>query len=107
MVLYFGLLEYLIIYFQHSAIHFTIFSNSSSLRLDPLGKHNPVLNNSSDTPLVYDGASANTGCKCIGFHNGLDSIFSPSSFFLISSRVIPPLLSESIRIVVSHLLLKK
>ena len=73
---------YLIIF---ALIFSTMYLTSSSLTYGPLGRHNPLRNNSSLTPFTYDGILAYTGCLCIGFHNGLDSIPASSNAILIAS----------------------
>ena len=55
------------------------------------GKHTPLVNKSSDTALsatFMKSHFANTGCMCIGFHTGLDSMFSFSKATIISSGFI-------------------
>ena len=66
-----------------------ILSKSSLVRFDPEGRHNPFLNNHSEVPLTKEIASENTGCRCIGFHRGRDSILSSSRANRIVSRDIP------------------
>ena len=53
-----------------------IFIPSSIVIFVPDGKHNPLLNKSSETPFTYELHSLNTGCKCIGFQSGRASILS-------------------------------
>src|SRR5271157_859835 len=75
---------------------------SFSFMFVPEGRHRPFLNSLSETPLIYAGAPEKTGCACMGFHNGLLSIFSASRASLISSAVHPDP-SGSIVKQVSHL----
>src|SRR5690606_8153109 len=76
-------------FLHHYIVFFLIISvtNCKSLsdKLDPLGKQSPISNNFSETPFVNDLQSLKTGCKCKGFHKGLDSMFSASNASLIFS----------------------
>lgn len=98
-------------YFRHSpfALLFTITSltltKSSSVIFDPEVRHNPVLKSFSLTPLTYAGQSSNTGCICIGFHRGRDSMFS-FSMARRRSMGVKPVFEESMRMVVSQRLEK-
>ena len=61
------------------------------------GRQRPCKNNFSETPFKYDGKFSKTGCKCIGFHNGLASILSFSKASL-SFSLLNPIFLESIKI---------
>src|SRR6056297_211144 len=77
-----------------------ILSKSSVSKLEPLGRHNPLSKRSSLTPFTNETFFSNTGCKCMGFHKGLDSIFSFSRAVLIFSLM----LKEGVNTHVNHLL---
>src|SRR5699024_1875341 len=53
-----------------------ISSNWDSVISDPLGSVKPDSNWFSDAPVILPGWPENTGCMCIGFHRGRDSIFA-------------------------------
>ena len=56
---------------------------------DPLGSDNPVANNRSLVPSTNARAPENTGCRCMGFHNGRASMSASASVSRRSSAVKP------------------
>ena len=64
-------------------------SSSTSVNAVPLGRHKPSLKIPSDTDPPLTLQPLKTGCRCIGFHSGRDSMFSFSSASRISSLVEP------------------
>src|SRR5690606_15886127 len=67
----------------------SILRRPSSSMFDPLGRHSPFSNSFSDVPLTKAGHPAKTGCRCIGFQRGRDSIFAPSKARRSFSRSVP------------------
>src|SRR5690606_26982279 len=64
-------------------------SRSSSVRFEPEGRQRPFSKSCSATLPPTTGCSAKTGCRCMGFHTGLDSILASSRASRTSSRVAP------------------
>ena len=60
------------------------------VRLEPDGKHRPLLNNFSQTPFPKNFADLKIGCKCKSLHNGHDSMPSSNNFNLKVSLVAVP-----------------
>src|SRR5699024_5060686 len=54
------------------------------------GKQTPFTNNCSATSPPITSYSSKNGCKCIGFHTGLDSMFSTSKASISSVDVTSP-----------------
>src|SRR5699024_155206 len=79
-----------IIYLRTFFITETIFSNSSSVIFVSDGKHTPFTNNCSATSPPTTSYSSKNGCKCIGFHTGLDSMFLASKESISSVDVTSP-----------------
>src|SRR5699024_5173057 len=52
--------------------------------------HTPFTNNCSATSPPTTSYSSKNGCKCIGFHTGLDSMFSASKASISSVDVTSP-----------------
>src|SRR5699024_892716 len=76
--------------FHNLLITVVILSNSSSVIFVSDGKHTPFTNNCSATSPPTTSYSSKNGCKCIGFHTGLDSMFSASKASISSVDVTSP-----------------
>jgi hypothetical protein len=73
---------------------------SSSVRFEPDGKQSPLINVSNSIAIIR--IFRKTGCKCIGFHSGRDSMFDFSSFNRTISLVIPTVFAGSIKIALNQ-----
>src|SRR5699024_3098361 len=74
-------------------------SKSSSDIFESLGKQIPFSNNSSETSPPIESYWEKTGCRCIGFHTGRDSIFSSSR---ASITILGVIVSESMTIALNQ-----
>src|SRR5699024_9198991 len=76
--------------FHNLFITVVILSNSSSVNFVSDGRQTPFSNNRSATSPPTTSYSSKNGCKCIGFHTGLDSMLSASKASISSVDVMSP-----------------
>ena len=77
------------VHFPLPTIPYTTLERSSSLILDPLGRQRPCSKSCSETAPPTIRQPLKTGCRCMGFQTGRDSMFCASRARRMSSRVAP------------------